>query len=98
MGRFFFFFREALRALRRSAAPSIAATVTIVVTVLLLGVLVPVLWTTQGKAEDVREQIGMRVFLFDDASKVEIDNAPAARSRRSRTSPRRSTSPRRRRR
>jgi cell division transport system permease protein len=73
MGRFFFFFREALRALRSSAAPSIAATVTIVVTVLLLGVLVPVLWTTQGKAEDVREQIGMRVFLFDDASNVEIE-------------------------
>jgi cell division transport system permease protein len=73
MGRFFFFFREALRALRRSAAPSIAATVTIVVTVLLLGVLVPVLWTTQGKADDVRDQIGMRVFLFDDASNVEIE-------------------------
>ena len=73
MGRFFFFTREALRALRRSAAPSIAATVTIVVTVLLLGVLVPVLWTTQGKADDVREQIGMRVFLFDDASNVEIE-------------------------
>jgi cell division transport system permease protein len=73
VGRFFFFIREALRALRRSAAPSIAATVTIVVTVLLLGVLIPVLWTTQGKAEEVREQIGMRVFLFDDASKVEIE-------------------------
>jgi cell division transport system permease protein len=73
MGRFFFFTREALRALRRSAAPSIAATVTIVVTVLLLGVLVPVLWTTQGKAEDVREQIGMRVFLYDDASSTEIE-------------------------
>jgi cell division transport system permease protein len=73
MGRIFFFTREALRALRRSAAPSIAATVTIVVTVLLLGVLIPVLWTTQGKAEDVREQIGMRVFLFDDASNTEIE-------------------------
>jgi cell division transport system permease protein len=73
MGRFFFFVREALRALRRSAAPSIAATVTIVVTVLLLGVLIPVLWTTQGKADDVREQIGMRVFLFDDATNLEIE-------------------------
>jgi cell division transport system permease protein len=72
MGRIFFFTREALRALGRSAAPSIAATVTIVVTVLLLGVLIPVLWTTQGKADDVREQIGMRVFLFDDASNTEI--------------------------
>ena len=73
MGRIFFFTREALRALRRSAAPSIAATVTIVVTVLLLGVLIPVLWTTQGKADDVREQIGMRVFLYDDASNTEIE-------------------------
>jgi len=73
MGRLFFFTREALRALRRSAAPSIAAIVTIVVTVLLLGVLVPILWTTQGKTEDVREQIGLRVFLYDDATNTEID-------------------------
>jgi cell division transport system permease protein len=73
VSRFFFFLREALRALRRSAAPSMAATVTIVVTVLLLGVLIPVLWTTQGKAEDVREQIGLRVFLFDDATNTEIE-------------------------
>lgn len=72
MGRLLFFTREALRALRRSAAPSVAAIVTIVVTVMLLGVLVPILWTTQGKAEDVREQIGLRVFLFDDASETEI--------------------------
>ena len=72
MGRVMFFTREALRALRRSAAPSVAAIVTIVVTVLLLGVLIPVLWTTQGKANDVREQIGLRVFLYDDATNTEI--------------------------
>ena len=72
MGRIMFFIREALRALRRSAAPSVAAIVTIVVTVLLLGVLIPVLWTTQGKANDVREQIGLRVFLYDDATNTEI--------------------------
>jgi len=73
MSRIFFFTREALRALRRSAAPSVAAIVTIVVTVLLLGVLIPILWTTQGKADDVREQIGLRVFLFDDATNTEIE-------------------------
>jgi cell division transport system permease protein len=73
MGRLFFFIREALRALGRSAAPSVAAIVTIVVTVLLLGVLIPVLQTTQGKTEEVREQIQLKVFLFDDATKDEID-------------------------
>jgi cell division transport system permease protein len=73
MSRILFFIQEAFRALRRSAAPSAAAIVTIVVTVLLLGVLIPVLYSTQSKTEDVREQIGLKVFLFDDATKQEID-------------------------
>ena len=74
MSRLGFFLQEAVRALRRSAAPSIAAIVTIVVTVLLLGVLVPVFQTTQGKAEEVREQLLLKVFLYDDATKGEVDN------------------------
>ena len=73
MSRLGFFIAEAFRALRRSAAPSIAAIVTIVVTTLLLGVLVPVLKASEDKAEDVREQIGLNVFLYDDATKAEID-------------------------
>jgi cell division transport system permease protein len=72
MGRFFFFIREATRALGRSAAPSLAAIVTIVVTVLLLGVLIPVLYSTGSKTDDVREQISLRVFLYDDATQGEI--------------------------
>jgi cell division transport system permease protein len=72
MGRFFFFIREATRALGRSAAPSLAAIVTIVVTVLLLGVLIPVLYSTGSKTEDVREQIALRVFLYEDATQGEI--------------------------
>ena len=55
MSRLFFFLSEAFRALRRNAAPSIAAIVTIVVTVLLLGVLVPVLDASGSKTEEVRE-------------------------------------------
>jgi cell division transport system permease protein len=73
MSRILFFISEALRALRRSAAPSIAAIVTVVVTTLLLGVLVPVLRASESKTEDVREQIGLEVFLFDDATKAEIE-------------------------
>jgi cell division transport system permease protein len=72
MSRLVFFIAEAFRALRRSAAPSMAAVVTIVVTTLLLGVLVPVLRASESKTSDVREQIGLRVFLFQDASKQEM--------------------------
>lgn len=72
-----FFISEAFRALRRSAAPSIAAIVTIVVTTLLLGVLVPVLKASEDKAQDVRDQIGLNVFLFNDATREEIDQLRA---------------------
>jgi cell division transport system permease protein len=65
MGRVFFFIGEGLRALRRSAAPSLAAIVTVSITVLLLGVLIPVLQTTNGKTNEVRDQVGLRVFLND---------------------------------
>jgi cell division transport system permease protein len=77
MGRIGFFLSEALRALRRSAAPSVAAIVTIVVTTLLLGVLVPVLRASESKASEVREQIGLKVFLYNDASRAEIDSLQA---------------------
>src|SRR5215211_3206354 len=73
MSRLGFFLKEALRALRRSAAPSIAAIVTIVVTVLLLGVLVPVLQTTQGKAEEVRDQLLLKVFGYPEATNREVE-------------------------
>jgi cell division transport system permease protein len=71
VGRIGFFISEAYRALRRSAAPSVAAIVTIVVTTLLLGVLIPVLRASESKATDVREQIGLRVFIHLDATRKE---------------------------
>jgi cell division transport system permease protein len=69
MSRIYFFIREGIRALRRSAAPSLAAIVTVCLTVLMLGVLIPVLQTANDKTNDVRDQVGLRVFLSDvDAS------------------------------
>jgi cell division transport system permease protein len=73
MGRVFFFIREGLRALRRSAAPSLAAIVTVCLTVLVLGVLIPVLQTANDKTNEVRDQVGLRVFLAD----VNGQQAPA---------------------
>lgn len=72
MGRFLFFLGEAYRALRRNAAPSMAAIVTIAITVLLVGVLVPVLKASDSKAQDVRSQIALKVFLFKDAKQPEV--------------------------
>jgi cell division transport system permease protein len=69
-----FFLGEAYRALRRNAAPSLAAIVTIAVTVLLIGVLVPVLDASGSKTDDVRSQLELKVFLFDDATNNEISN------------------------
>jgi len=68
MGRVFFFIREGLRALRRSAAPGLASIVTVGVTVLLVGVLIPILQATNGKNNDVRDEVGLRVFLSDVSS------------------------------
>jgi len=68
MGRLFFFIREGLRALRRSAAPGLASIVTVCITVLLAGVLIPVLQATNGKNNDVRNQVGLRVFISDVGS------------------------------
>ncbi len=71
MSRLFFFIREAFRALRRNGAPSMAAIVTTVVTVVLLGVLIPIFQTTQAKSDQVRESLEIRVALYDDATKAE---------------------------
>ena len=43
------------------------------VTTLLLGVLVPVLRASESKATEVREQIGLQVFLYRDVTKAEIE-------------------------
>ena len=68
MGRVVFFIAEALRALRRSAAPSLAAIVTVILTTLLLGVFIPVIRASSTTNQNVREQLALRVFLFPDTS------------------------------
>ena len=67
-----FFIAEAFRALRRNAAPSVAAMVTILVTTLLLGVLIPVLKASSQTNSGVRSQLDLNVFLASDATKAEI--------------------------
>ncbi|MDQ3725413.1 MAG: ABC transporter permease [Actinomycetota bacterium] len=73
MGRIVFFFQEALRALRRNGAPTLAAIVTTVVTVVLLGMLIPIFQTAQGKSEEVRDQLNVQYALYPDATKPEMN-------------------------
>ena len=74
MSRLVFFFQEAIRALRRNAAPSLAAIVTTVVTVILLGVLIPIFQTTQAKSSQIRGELNVQARLYPDATKSEIDS------------------------
>jgi cell division transport system permease protein len=72
MSRLVFFLQEALRALRRNGAPTLAAVVTTVVTVILLGVLIPIFQTTQAKSAQIRSELNIQFELFDDATPAEI--------------------------
>jgi cell division transport system permease protein len=63
-----FFFKEALRALRRSAAPSFAAMLTILITALVLGVFIPVVQATTGTANEVRGRVVVDVFIKPNAT------------------------------
>jgi cell division transport system permease protein len=72
MSRLIFFLQEAIRALRRNAAPSLAAVVTTVVTVILLGVLIPIFQTTQAKSSEIRSELNIQFSLFDDATQSEV--------------------------
>ena len=67
-----FFLREALRALKRNAVPSFAAMATVLVTVLVVGVFIPVVQATTGAANEVRSKVIADVYLKPDASKADI--------------------------
>lgn len=66
-----FFVREALRAMRRNRAPSIAAFATIIVTMIVIGVFIPIVQATQGAADGVRSRVLVDVYLKKDASAAE---------------------------
>jgi cell division transport system permease protein len=66
-----FFLREALRALSRSAAPSLAAMLTILITALVLGVFIPVVQATTGTADEVRSRVVVDVYVKENATDAE---------------------------
>ena len=82
-----FFLREAVRAARRSAAPSFAALATVLVTLLVLGVFIPIVQATNGAAATVRGRVLVDVYMKSSASsaddarvKRELLNVPHVRA------------------
>src|SRR6266576_2326718 len=70
--RISFFLREAIRAMRRNAAPSFAALATVLVTMLVLGVFIPIVQATNGAANSVRSRVLVDVYLKPDASATDV--------------------------
>jgi cell division transport system permease protein len=64
--------RESLRSMRRNAVPSFAALATVLVTVLVLGVFIPVAQVTSGAANDVRNRVLVGVYLKDGSTAADI--------------------------
>jgi cell division transport system permease protein len=63
-----FFLREAVRATRRSAAQSFAALATVLVTMLVLGVFIPIVQATNGAASSVRSRVEVDVYMKTSAT------------------------------
>src|ERR1700740_2848536 len=68
-----FFLREASRALKRTPTPSFAAMATVLVTVLVLGVFIPVVQATTGAANEVRARVIADVYLTSNVKPADVD-------------------------
>jgi cell division transport system permease protein len=73
-----FFVKEAFRALSRSAAPSLAALLTILLTALVLGVFIPIVQATTGTANEVRSRVVVDVFLKNGSTRQQIEDTRGA--------------------
>jgi cell division transport system permease protein len=67
-----FFLRESLRSMRRNAAPSFAALATVLVTMLVLGVFIPVFQAATGAADSVRSRVLVDVYMKTSASAGDV--------------------------
>jgi cell division transport system permease protein len=69
--RWSFFLREALRGLRRSSAPALAALLTVLLTAVVLGVFIPIVQATTGTANEVRSRVVVDVYVKDSATQLQ---------------------------
>jgi len=68
-----FFIKEALRSIRRNPIPSFAAMASMLVTLLVLGVFIPMVQATTGAANEVRGRVLLDVYMQRDASSSDLE-------------------------
>ncbi len=68
-----FFLKEALRSVRRNPVPSFAALASVLVTVLVLGVFIPIVQATTGAANEVRGRVLVDVYLDPKAATTDVE-------------------------
>ena len=68
-----FFLKEAMRSVRRNAVPSFAAMASVLVTVLVLGVFIPIVQATTGAANEVRSRVIVDVYLDPKAADQDVE-------------------------
>ena len=66
--RLAFFVREAMRSMRRNAAPTFAALATVLVTMLVVGVFIPAVEVTNDAANTVRGRLIVDVYMKTNAT------------------------------
>jgi cell division transport system permease protein len=76
-----FFLREALRGLRRSSAPALAALLTVLLTALVLGVFIPIVQATTGTANEVRSRVAVDVYVAESATQRDVSELEGAIAR-----------------
>jgi cell division transport system permease protein len=68
-----FFLREALRSVSRNAVPSFAAMASVLVTVLVLGVFIPIVQATTSAADEVQGRVLVNVYLDTHATDQDVE-------------------------
>jgi cell division transport system permease protein len=69
-----FFLKESLRSMKRNPIPSFAAMASVLVTLLVLGVFIPIVQATTGAANEVRDKVALEVYLKNDVTKAQVDH------------------------
>jgi cell division transport system permease protein len=68
-----FFLAEALRSIRANAAVSVAATVTVLIAVFILGAFIPSFLYVQSTVDSQKERVDINVFIADSATVPQVE-------------------------
>jgi cell division transport system permease protein len=69
-----FFLAEAIRSIRANVAVSIAATVTVLIAVFILGAFIPSFLYVQSSVDSQKERVDIRAYISDSAKVAQVNN------------------------